>query len=252
MTDETKLCVFNVQHYSLQDGPGIRTTVFLKGCPLKCRWCCNPESQSKSPERMGEKMTGLWITVEEILKEVEKDEVFYRHGKGGITVSGGEPFLQGKGVVSLLKEAKNRYLTTAVETCGYAEEEVVLEAAPYLDTVFFDIKTLNNQKHKLWTGQENRKIIDNINALFAYYPNLNLHVRTPVIPGFNDNEEDIREICEFLKGRQNVSYELLPYHYWGKQKYISLGRTYPMGDVKLDEKKFEKLKALVHSYSDFL
>lgn len=244
MIYENRLCVFNIQHYSLQDGPGIRTTVFLKGCPLRCKWCCNPESQSREPEWMDEKITGQWMTVEEILGEVEKDDVFYRHGKGGMSLSGGEPFLQGKSVVELLKEAKRRYITTAVETCGYVEQEILLEAAPYIDTLFFDIKTLNNEKHKAWTGQENWKIINNIEALFKHYPNLNLHVRTPVIPGFNDQEEDIWEILEFLQGRKNVSYELLPYHYFGKQKYKSLKRPYPMGEARLDEEVFKKLKEI--------
>ena len=193
MTEEQKACVFHIQHYSLQDGPGIRTTVFFKGCPLRCRWCCNPESQSLSPEQMGERTAGTLMSVQEILQEVEKDEVFYRRGKGGMTVSGGEPLLQGNFTIELFREAKNRYLTTAVETSGFASRRVLLEGARYIDTVYYDIKSMDTVKHKIWTGHNNRMILENFKALREEYPDKKLHVRTPVIPGFNDTREDIQD-----------------------------------------------------------
>lgn len=223
---ETTLNVFNIQHYSLQDGPGIRTTVFLKGCPLRCRWCCNPESQNPEPERMGDEIVGKRMTIDEILKEVEKDEVFYHYGEGGMTISGGEPLMQGQATIELLKEAKNCYISTAIETCGMAPEKILLEAAKYLNMIYFDIKSLNTAKHREWTGVSSGKIIDNLRILRKTYPEKNIIVRTPVIPGFNDTEEELRQIREFLESIGQKEYELLPYHEFGKVKYEKLGREY--------------------------
>lgn len=223
---EITLNVFNIQHYSLQDGPGIRTTVFLKGCPLRCRWCCNPESQNPEPEQMGDEIVGKRMTIDEILREVEKDEVFYRHGEGGMTISGGEPLMQGQATIELLKEAKNRYISTAIETCGMAPEKILLEAARYLNTIYFDIKSLNIAKHREWTGVSSEKIVDNLRILRKTYPEKNIIVRTPVIPGFNNTEEELGQIREFLESIGQKEYELLPYHEFGKVKYEKLGREY--------------------------
>lgn len=224
----TLLNVFNIQHYSLQDGPGIRTTVFLKGCPLRCRWCCNPESQNTQPEQMGKEIVGKMLSVEDILKEVEKDEVFYHYGEGGMTVSGGEPLMQGEAVIELLKEARHRYISTTIETSGFAPEHIVLEAGKYLKTIYFDIKSMNARKHQEWTGVSNEKIIQNFKLLRTTYPEKNIIVRTPVIPGFNDDENDILQIREFLEFVGQKEYELLPYHKFGKPKYEKLGRKYLM------------------------
>lgn len=220
--------VFNIQHYSLQDGPGIRTTVFLKGCPLRCRWCCNPESQNTQPEQMGKEIVGKMLSVDDILKEVEKDEVFYHYGEGGMTVSGGEPLMQGEAVIELLKEARHRYISTTIETSGFAPESIVLEAGKYLKTIYFDIKSMNARKHQEWIGVSNEKIIQNFKLLRTTYPEKNIIVRTPVIPGFNDDEKDILQIREFLESVGQKEYELLPYHKFGKPKYEKLGRKYLM------------------------
>lgn len=240
-----KAIVFNIQHYSLQDGPGIRTTVFFKGCPLRCRWCCNPESQNGEQEMMQEKNVGTLMTVDEIIREVEKDEVFYRHGEGGMTVSGGEPLMQQDFLISLLKEAKKRHLKTAIETSGYGKKEILLEAAKYIDTFFFDIKSLDEKKHKEWTGKSNRLILENFKLLKEKYPDKKVTVRTPVIPGFNDTKEDIEKILSFLEPYNNTDYELLPYHYYGREKYKNLGRAYDMGDAVLDQETFEELKQML-------
>ena len=248
MGEKEKGIIFNIQHYSLQDGPGIRTTVFLKGCPLRCRWCCNPESQNLQAERLGKELRGQKMTVQEVMDEVLKDEVFYRHEEGGMTISGGEPFMQGEFVLSLLKEAKRQYLTTAVETCGYARQEWILEASDYLDMIFFDIKSLDREKHKCWTGQDNQIILENFQALAQKRTDKPICVRTPVIPGFNDEEQDIRAICEFIQPYTNVSYELLPYHFYGKEKYRLLGRPYLMGDAVLDPERMRTLKELAQQY----
>lgn len=240
-----KARVFNIQHYSLHDGPGIRTTVFLKGCPLRCRWCCNPESQEleKDADRIENLKT---MSVAEIIREVEKDEVFYRHGGGGLTVSGGEPLAQGAFLVELLKEAKKRYLSTAIETSGCADREVLLEAARYLDTVYYDVKCLNEQKHLEWTGVSNGVILENLEALVKNYgTKIHIIVRTPIIPGFNDDEQEIRKIRQYLTSIGQENYELLRYHKFGKGKYEKLGREYPMGDAVLEDEKWNLLWQIV-------
>lgn len=237
---QERAVVFNIQHYSLQDGPGIRTTVFFNGCPLKCKWCCNPESQK--PE------VGIPMTVDEIIKEVEKDEIFYRHGRGGMTISGGEPLAQGELAIELLREAKQRYISTAIETSGYVSQDILLKAGRYLDTVYMDIKSLDDEKHKSWTGVSNKTITENFKALKRQYPDLEIIVRTPVIPGFNDTEADIRNICRFLISAGQDKYELLPYHRFGKSKYEKFGIAYPMGEAQLEEDKIKLLKKVVREY----
>lgn len=291
--------MFNIQHYSLHDGAGIRTIVFLKGCPLRCRWCCNPESQSYRREisyvenrcigvkecglcreaapsgavsfpcgraqidmekcgsvlELGEvcpakaiKCEGRLYGVKELIDIVERDSVFYAHGGGGLTVSGGEPLSHGEFLTELLKEAKKRRINTAIETCGYAEYENLFEAAKYLDEIMFDIKSMDSQKHREYTGKSNEVVISNLERLCEDFPTLKKRVRTPVIPGFNDSVEEILKIAEFLKGKPSVSYELLPYHNMGRGKYKALGRAYPMGDVKLDTKKFDMIKASAENF----
>lgn len=245
---QERAIVFNIQHYSLQDGPGIRTTVFFKGCPLRCKWCCNPESQSTAAQQMGKETVGDLMTVDEIISEIEKDEIFYRHGRGGMTISGGEPLAQGEFAVELLRTAKQRYVSTAIETSGYVSQEVLLNAAKYLDTVYMDIKSLDDEKHKKWTGVSNKIIIENFKALREAYPELDIIARTPVIPEFNDTEEDIREICRFLKSTGQKKYELLAYHRFGKSKYEKLGIPYPMGEVQLEADRIKHLKEVVQEY----
>jgi pyruvate formate lyase activating enzyme len=284
--------VFNIQKYSVHDGPGIRTVVFLKGCPLSCRWCSNPESQSFKPQlaysknrciclsqcvrcaeictagalRQGDddKIFINWDTctnclscvdvcpagaliaygekqtVKEVIDQVERDASFYARSGGGLTLSGGEPLAQPKFAIALLKEAKRRYIKTAIETCGNVSKEALLEACKYIDTMMMDIKSMNSAKHKEFTGVGNELILDNFIAVKEAFPKLPVRIRTPVIPGFNDTKEDIQQIVDFLAD-YDVEYELLPYHRLGTQKYINLGLTYPLEDVSLDNDKFLEL-----------
>lgn len=294
--------IFNIQKYSVHDGPGIRTILFFKGCSLRCRWCSNPESQSPKdeiafnntrcltgdkcgfckeacPQRAisfsGQdvfpvlerekcdiagcggacmarchagalKIFGRHITVEDALKEIDKDAVFYQRSAGGLTVSGGEPCFQPEFLLALLREADRRYLDVAMETCGQAPYAVLHDAASYLNTLIFDIKHTDTVLHKMYTGADNTQILSNITRIASDFRDLPILLRTPVIPGFNDSEQVIREICDFIEGLpgRNISYELLPYHRLGTQKYAQLARPYPMGDVRLDSHRMERLRQL--------
>lgn len=290
--------VFNIQKYSVHDGPGIRTVVFTKGCPLRCRWCSNPESQEPrpqmafnpgrciSPEKCGYCIPacpydaikaeggalnvdctpcttcktldcakacpaksmivyGQERSVQDVLSVVAQDAMFYSRSGGGMTISGGEPLLQKNFALALLREAQRRRIKTAVETCGCIPWETFEEAAPLLNNVLFDVKHPDTEKHKQNTGVGNELILSNLNRLLAAFPELPVLVRTPVIPGFNDDDETARAIGRLLRGHSNVSYEALPYHRLGTQKYMFLAREYPLGDVTLPAGTAERVQAIV-------
>jgi pyruvate formate lyase activating enzyme len=190
------------------------------------------------------------MTIHEIMEEVEQDRVFYRHGGGGLTVSGGEPLSHGTFTVNLLREARERYLSTAIETSGAVETEVLLDAANYLDCIYYDVKSVNASRHELWTGCSNEKILRNLEALLEYCRGMDdppeVIVRTPVIPGFNDTRQDILAICDYLQSIGQTRHELLRYHRYGQSKYEKLGRQYLMGDAVLDDAAWQEL-TMLHS-----
>lgn len=291
--------VFNIQRYSLHDGPGIRTVVFLKGCPLRCYWCSNPESQRSYPELaytpskcigchacfqckplcsygaidQNEDGTvevnrevcrnclecvrscpskalhtlGRQMTVLDVIKAAEADSAFYTRSGGGLTISGGEPLMQADFVIEILKEAQKRRIDATIETCGYALWDDVNRVGEKLKTIIYDIKSTDSKKHKQFTGVTNELILDNLIKLRQTFPKLRISVRTPVIPDFNDSEADIGAILDFLNALPNVSYELLPYHRLGRQKYEFLGRAYPMTDTLLNKETMANLNAYVKS-----
>lgn len=289
---EEKGIVFNIQSYSVHDGPGIRTIVFLKGCPLKCRWCSNPESQFHEAEicwnaslcigcrscvdacpkkalslsehgiiRHQEKCIkchacitacpakamfayGEEKTVQQVLDEVEKDSLFYARSSGGITLSGGEALAQPRFALALLKEARARHMNCAMETSAFCSEETMLKAASLLHYLFIDIKLLDSERHRIFTGVPNERILSNIRSVRTVFPMLKVHLRTPVIPGVNDTEDDIRSIASLARSLGVHSYELLAYHKMGESKYRFLNREYLMGDIQLEETKFKMLKAV--------
>lgn len=293
--------VFNIQKYSVHDGPGIRTIAFLKGCHLRCRWCSNPESQELKPSlavnnnrcigtdkchycmdacpknalyskegnqiavhrelchdcedlvcaaacpAQGLNIYGKPMTVDEVLKIVSQDAPFYSRSGGGMTLSGGEPFMQSHFSLALLREARARYIRTAVETCGMCEQDVLLEGAKYLNYVLFDIKSMDSDKHKEMTGLPNKQIHSNLLALCREFPDMPIIVRTPVIPGFNDTGEAIKAIAEFIEPLgDHVEYEMLAYHRLGTQKYQFLDRPMLMGDVQLNPRRFAALQMVAH------
>jgi pyruvate formate lyase activating enzyme len=278
-------CVFNIQRFSVHDGPGIRTLVFLSGCPLRCAWCCNPESQLVGPQlaynrnkcigtgecgdcltvckeeallptsdqrqisvnrdrctncgacaaacpSLALEMLGKRVTVSEILCELEKDSCFYSRSGGGLTVSGGEPLLQPEFTLALLKAANDTGIETAVETCGHARWEDLESICEHVSCIFYDIKSLDPYKHKQFTNVSNDLILQNFVALIRRFPRLPIVVRTPVVPGFNDDPQEIAKIARFISPYSNVTYELIPYHAFGTSKYTFIGRPYDLDSIR--------------------
>lgn len=291
--------IFNIQKFSVHDGEGIRTLVFLKGCPLHCPWCSNPESQRREPERAynptrcltaevcgrcakacptgavsvinglirfdraqctgcnacvracptgAQAVYGETVSVDDILKRVEEDDVFYARSGGGLTLSGGEALAQPEFALALLREARARRIHATIETCGHYPTEVLEAACGLLDALIFDVKCLDSERHKKHTGVGNELILRNLNLVFERFPDLPVLVRTPVIPGFNDTEEDILSIRELLPKRPHVRYEALTYHRMGQPKYGYLGRPYPLEGVKADEAFMKRLNAMLKAY----
>lgn len=240
----TKGRIFDIQRYSIHDGYGIRTIVFLKGCVLRCRWCCNPESQDYEIQTMlvqGEpKIIGQDITVREVLATVEKDRAYYRRTGGGMTLSGGESLCQPEFAAALLRGAKEAGISTAIESMGCAKWEVIEKVLPWLDQYLLDIKHMNAAKHQEFTGKSNALMLENAEKIAKMQKkyHVELSIRVPVIPGFNDTEQEIREIAAFAGQLEQVKrIHLLPYHRLGQDKYTGLNRDYPMGDVKPPSKE---------------
>ncbi|MGL5389178.1 MAG: glycyl-radical enzyme activating protein [Serratia sp. (in: enterobacteria)] len=289
----TQGVLFNIQRYSLHDGPGIRTIPFFKGCPLSCKWCSNPESQRPQPELIFKKndcircgkcidacqqnalsaehrffidrerciqcgectrvcptqaleMKGKRMTVAEVMHELQKEENLYRRSGGGITLSGGEPLAQPVFARELLKACKEKGWHTAIETTGLATAAVIDEVFPYVDLALTDIKAITPGLHLHNTGVENRQILENLIRISFLTKAI---VRIPVIPGINDNVEEIHGIAEFALLMLNVdTIHLLPYHSYGENKYGLLGRDYPMGQTQeMADSKMALLKREVES-----
>lgn len=251
---QTKGRIFDIQRYSIHDGPGIRTIVFLKGCVLRCKWCCNPESQEYAIQTMmvdgKPKTIGRDVTVEEVMETVEKDRSFYRRSGGGITLSGGESLCQPEFARALLKVAKSKGINTAMESMGCASYETIDSILPYLDTYLMDIKHINPDKHKEFTGKSNELMLENARRIAAS-DKTRLVIRVPVIPTFNDTPEEIAAIAQFadkLPGVEKI--HLLPYHRLGQDKYDGLGREYLLTDILPPEnEQMEMLKKVVENVS---
>ena len=226
--------IFDIQRFSTHDGPGVRTIVFLKGCPLRCRWCCNPESQSYEIQQMNQKgkmkTIGKDVIVSEVLSEILRDRPYYRRSGGGLTLSGGECLWQPDFAVALLEACHQNGVNTAIETTGFAEWQVIERFIPHVDVFLMDIKHIDTKKHEEFTTRPNAQILRNARLIAENAKKL--IIRVPVIPGFNDTKEEIGKIASFTSSLPNVNeIHLLPYHNMGRDKYEGLGRTYSMGDV---------------------
>ena len=226
--------IFNIQRFSIHDGPGIRTIVFFKGCAMRCAWCCNPESQAFEIESMQEggkeKIVGRDVTVDEIMPEILADMPYYRRSGGGVTLSGGEVLCQASFAAELLAECKAAGLHTAIESAASLPYSKIEQLLPYLDLYLMDIKHMDPKKHKEYTGLSNELILENARRVAK--SGVELIIRTPVVPTFNDTEEDIRAISKFARAIGSREYHLLPYHRLGSDKYAGLSRNYSMKEIE--------------------
>lgn len=222
--------VFDIKDFAVYDGPGMRQTVFLKGCPLRCRWCHNPEGLLSDPQPMLK--NGRWdqcgkrMTSEELERAIRKNSGYYAKYGGGVTFSGGEPMMQAEFLIEVLERIPD--LHKAVETSGYVKEEVFERVLQHLDFIMMDIKIFDRELHKKYTGRENSLILKNAKRLCrGRQPFI---IRIPVIPGINDKEDNFRAIAEWLQGAETLEkVELLPYHKTAGAKYKMLGMEYRPG-----------------------
>lgn len=239
--------IFDIQRYSIHDGPGIRTIVFLKGCALRCRWCCNPESQSSEIETMivkgKEKIIGKDVTVSEVMEVVMKDMHYYKRSDGGLTLSGGECLLQPEFAAALLEAAHYNGINTAIETTAIAGFDTIERFIPHVDLFLMDIKHLDSAKHKEFTMQPNERILEN--AMKIAMSGSHMIIRVPVVPTFNDKPEEIRAIAEYAKALPGVEeLHLLPYHRLGQDKYEGLNRSYAL--INIEPPTNEHMEMLKH------
>jgi len=247
-TAENKGIIFSFKRYSVHDGPGIRQTVFFKGCPLSCWWCHNPESQdvkSESTVRKNildgltfeqEETIGKIMSVQEVMNEIEKDSIFYDESGGGVTFSGGEPLMQHKFLIELLDACKDAGIHSAVDTTGFANQNIFKQVAKKTDLFLYDLKLLDDKEHKKYTGVSNKVILDNLKYLNQIKKRVT--IRFPVIPGITDTLENVSLMKKFLLPLKNIrKLALLPYHDIANHKYTKFKMNNKMNGVKALSKK---------------
>jgi pyruvate formate lyase activating enzyme len=244
--------IFDIKRFAVNDGPGIRTTVFLKGCPLRCRWCHNPEGIGQHPERVWRAMNlngrsftkeetiGYEISSDKLFAELEKERIFMEESGGGVTFSGGEPLMQYDFLKEMLKVCKTNGMHTAVDTSLYAAWEEIKAVAEFTDLFLVDLKLMDNAEHQLYTGVSNEMILDNIGKLTA--SGASIIIRIPVIQHVTTSNGNIRKSIAFLQtlsGKINEVH-LLPFHRTANEKYKRVGRENSFGHLKSLQK--EELK----------
>ncbi|MDW7739438.1 MAG: glycyl-radical enzyme activating protein [Bacillota bacterium] len=289
--------LLRVERSSLHDGQGLRTVVFLKGCPMNCAWCSTPESQQFEPEKgysaklctacgrcidvcpqkaivyakdkssvitdktkcrtcftcfevcpsNAIKKYGTQCSVEELVDTISRDEIFYFYSGGGVTVSGGEPLAQADFTAKLLKACKMIGINTAIETSLQAEYKEIEKLLPWLDTIYVDIKHMNPVEHEMWTGITNREILQNIRIIDQSEFPLAIVIRLPLVPGFNDGEDNLIELASFLNNLSRIrGLEILPYHRLGSDTYSYLERDYRCSAIlPPDQNKLEETQSFL-------
>lgn len=235
--DVLKGLIFNIQRYAIHDGNGIRTIVFFKGCPLACPWCANPESRQGVVPRTWQKngkceVIGEWWTVDEVVAEVMKDEIFFRTSGGGVTLSGGEVLMQAPFAKALLQALSELGIQTAIETSGCFEKQRLESLTPYLNQVLFDFKIMASNSAKTIIGIDIERVKENFDMLLAY-PDIQVIPRVPLIPGMTTSVENLSAIITYLKTMHMTEVHLLPFHQYGSYKYEALGWSYAMKDVQV-------------------
>lgn len=239
--------VFNIEHFAIHDGPGVRTTVFLKGCPLCCVWCHNPEGLTTHVQRVQledgtEEIIGKKMTPEEVIREVEEDELFYDESGGGVTFSGGEPLMQPAFLEACLKLSKEKGLHTAIETTGFANRKVIERIEPFVDLFLYDMKPFDSETHIKYTGVDNRIIKENLTYLSE--KGADIILRMVAIPGVNDSREMIENFSMFLHKNDIQKLNLLPLHKSATEKYRKLKREFLIKDFEVpDEDKMQWWKS---------
>lgn len=230
--------IFKIKRYALHDGPGIRTTVFLKGCPLSCRWCHNPEGIDPQIQTMPRRTSsgtvhetvGTVVGVDALVKEIEKDVLFYDESGGGVTVSGGEPLGQPEFLDALLAACNHLEIHAAIDTSGFAPAAVVDRILPRVQLVLFDLKVMDDERHRRYTGVSNRIVLENLTRIAD--SGTPLRIRLPLIPGMTDGDSNLTESLRFaatLKALDGI--DLLPFHRIGEGKYRRLGLADHMAGV---------------------
>jgi len=257
-----KAVIFNIMRYSVHDGPGIRTTIFFKGCPLSCKWCHNPESIEPKPQQVfiekkcikcghcnncptGARETiGYEITLAELLKELNKDLLFYDQSNGGVTFSGGEPLYQAEFLLDALKACKEDHINTAIDTSGFCDTEAIFKAAETTNYFLYDLKFINSEKHEKYCGSPNEIVLKNLE--YTSQTKAKILIRIPIIPSINDDLQEMKGIFEFIKNIKNIeTVHLLPYHNIQTDKYNKIGKKYELPEISRNESpNMEEIKRL--------
>lgn len=239
--------IYDIKHYSIHDGPGIRTTIFFKGCPLRCWWCHNPESQELMTERiskerkldgrsyMTESAIGSRISARKVMEEINKDAIFYQESGGGVTFSGGEPLMQADFLVELLKLCRERGYHTAVDTSGYAEPRSFRKVMKHTSLFLYDIKLVDDALHVDYTGASNALSFYNLKMIIS--EGKDVIIRFPLVPGYTDNRGNLEAIGSLMTGLGLKRIDVLPYHDIARHKYEKLGKNYLLSEVKEPERE---------------
>jgi pyruvate formate lyase activating enzyme len=239
--------VFDIKRFAINDGPGIRTSIFFKGCPLSCWWCHNPEGcktgiQNLDFEFKGSNILGWETTAKQLLEEVEKDRAFFDESNGGVTFTGGEPMMQADFVAETAQLFKRNDLHLALDTTAYAKQEKFRRVVDKMDLILFDLKHMNDEKHFEFTGVGNQLIMRNLEYLIE--EGKEILIRYPMMPGLNDDKKNLDEMLNYLKSKKSLNrIHLLPYHKIAAGKYKRLEMENKMkGIEEPNHKRVQEVK----------